>query len=136
MYKDKYEAAASLQWVTKPISVDHEVVERKKNLEIEERTEEEKGEGEKKKEDEIFDYDSYSVIPYEKVKVPMPLGYVWRYAQPCEKTKGVLMRFATINDKKQEKAERYSEYYKKHGNPNNPYYRPREEGEFSLFSGW
>ena len=77
-----------------------------------------------------IDYENATVIPHEKVTVPMPLGYVWRYAKPCEKANGVLMRFATTSDKKQERAEKHSEYYKRYGNPNNPNYRPFEEGNF------
>lgn len=124
--------------VTKPISVDHEAVDKKKNLDIEDKPVPDEDEGDKDSEqgrknslskpDCVLNYDEVSIIPHEQVAVPMPLGYVWRYAKPCEKAKGILMRFATLQDRKQERAERYSEYYKKHGNPNNPKYRPNEDG--------
>lgn len=47
----------------------------------------------------------------------MPPGY-WRLGTPHLKAKFLLMRFAFVTDKKPLRAERFSEYYKKHGNPN------------------
>lgn len=137
VYKNNQEAAASLLKVTKPISVDHEVVDKKKNLDIEDKPIPEEGEEEQPNAtnlgDKLLNYDSASVIPHEKISVPMPLGHVWRYAKPCQKASGILMRFATNQDRKQERAEHFSEYYKKHGNPNNPNYRlNNEEGLIKL----
>jgi hypothetical protein len=124
LYGDKYEAAASILKATKPVEVDPRIVEKKKSLLIEDKELEDETEPKLQKKDsmesesEPFDYDKCTVIPYKEVLVPMPLGHVWRLAKPCEKAKGILMRFALTADKKQERAEKHSEYYKKYGNPN------------------
>lgn len=49
--------------------------------------------------------------------VPVPPGY-WRLGVPCPKSKCILLRFSFKSDKKPYKAEKFSEYYKKYGNPN------------------
>lgn len=51
------------------------------------------------------------------IDVPIPPGY-WRLGIKHNKAKFILLRFAVKSDKKPFRAERFSEYYKKHGNPN------------------
>ncbi|XP_037793068.1 nuclear cap-binding protein subunit 3-like [Penaeus monodon] len=58
-----------------------------------------------------------SSITTEDVAIPVPPGR-WRLGVPCPRTKAILLRFASNKDKKEEGAERKSEYYRKHGNPN------------------
>lgn len=142
IYKDKYEAAASLLKITKPIAVDMDLVEKKKSLLIEEKPLSDEGESHSRKSSisgsdklSLLDYENSSVIPQEVVCVPMPLGHVWRFADPkSTNSKGILMRYAKTDDKKQERAEKHSEYYKKFGNPNNFNYRPDGNGEYSTLA--
>ncbi|XP_057322814.1 nuclear cap-binding protein subunit 3-like [Microplitis mediator] len=56
-------------------------------------------------------------IDVKAIDFPLPPG-VWRKGVECPKSKTILLRFATSSDKKQANAEKLSEYYKKHGNPN------------------
>ncbi|RDD47417.1 Nuclear cap-binding protein subunit 3 [Trichoplax sp. H2] len=42
----------------------------------------------------------------------------WRFGEPCSKAKLLLIRYATINDKKIKGIAKYSNYYLKYGNPN------------------
>ena len=56
-------------------------------------------------------------IDAKNIDYPLPPG-IWRKGIDCPKSKGLFMRFATISDKKQPRAEKMSEYYKKYGNPN------------------
>lgn len=51
------------------------------------------------------------------ISIPIPPGY-WRLGDVHSKAKCILLRFAYKTDKKPFKAERFSEYYKKYGNPN------------------
>lgn len=51
------------------------------------------------------------------ITTPIPPGY-WRLGTKHPKAKFLLVRFAFKSDKKPLKAERFSEYYKKYGNPN------------------
>lgn len=51
------------------------------------------------------------------ISCPIPPGY-WRLGKPHTKSKNILLRFAYRTDKKPYKAEKFSEYYKKYGNPN------------------
>jgi len=124
IYEDKYEAAASLLKSTKPVAVDPRLIEKKKSFVDDDTNPDDDAQNNLQRKDsdmsenEAFDYDKVDVIPYKEVVVPMPLGHVWRLAKPCDKSKGVLMRFALVSDKKQERAEKHSEYYKKYGNPN------------------
>ncbi|GFQ99886.1 nuclear cap-binding protein subunit 3 [Trichonephila clavata] len=53
----------------------------------------------------------------EVVEVPVPPGY-WRLGLPHSKTKAILLRFATKDDKKLPGAEKRSRYYQTYGNPN------------------
>lgn len=108
-YKDKYEAARSLLSVTKPITIEPRP-ERK-----------ETDEGGLEPEDEMLqdlDFHAADTVSSRYVTVAMPPGHTWRFAAPCPQARGILMRYATTQDKKQEKSERHSEYYKKFGNPN------------------
>lgn len=122
IFKDKYDAAVSILKTSKPIVMDPRILERKRSIaQSSDNDNNEKGENGEEKSDstiEDFDYDQVDVVPQSCITVPMPPGYVWRLAAPCEKAKGILVRFATKQDKKQERAERFSEYYKNYGNPN------------------
>ncbi|XP_049786475.1 nuclear cap-binding protein subunit 3-like [Schistocerca cancellata] len=51
------------------------------------------------------------------ITVPIPPG-LWRKGADYPKAKCILLRFSTRADKKYRHAEKLSEYYKKHGNPN------------------
>ncbi|KAF8785029.1 Nuclear cap-binding protein subunit 3 like protein [Argiope bruennichi] len=53
----------------------------------------------------------------EVVNVPVPPGY-WRIGIRHPKSKAILLRFATRDDKKLPGAEKRSQYYQKYGNPN------------------
>lgn len=57
------------------------------------------------------------VINVKDIKCPLPPG-LWRKGVDHEKSDGIFMRYATRSDKKQLHAEKLSDYYKKHGNPN------------------
>lgn len=50
------------------------------------------------------------------IDIPLPPGY-WRIGYPHEKSQFILLRFAKRTDKKPLRAERFSEYYRKYGNP-------------------
>lgn len=56
-------------------------------------------------------------IQLSDITIPIPPGY-WRLGTKHGKAKFILLRFALKSDKKPLKAERFSEYYKKYGNPN------------------
>lgn len=56
-------------------------------------------------------------ISIKDIDYPLPPG-IWRKGVDYPKSKGIFLRFATRADKKQINAEKKSEYYKKHGNPN------------------
>ncbi|XP_011308871.1 uncharacterized protein C17orf85 [Fopius arisanus] len=56
-------------------------------------------------------------ICLKDIDCPLPPG-LWRKGVDFAKSKGIFLRFATRNDKKQPRAEKMSEYYKKYGNPN------------------
>ncbi|XP_046418290.1 nuclear cap-binding protein subunit 3-like isoform X1 [Neodiprion fabricii] len=56
-------------------------------------------------------------IHSKDINCPLPPG-LWRKGIDCPKSKCILLRFATRADKKQPKAEKMSDYYKKYGNPN------------------
>lgn len=51
------------------------------------------------------------------VSIPTPPG-IWRLGFECPHAKALLMRFATRADRKIKGAERLSNYYRNHGNPN------------------
>ncbi|XP_014609202.1 PREDICTED: uncharacterized protein C17orf85 homolog [Polistes canadensis] len=56
-------------------------------------------------------------INIKDIDYPLPPG-IWRKGVDCPKSRRIFLRFATRSDKKQPNAEKMSEYYKKHGNPN------------------
>lgn len=56
-------------------------------------------------------------VDVAEISCPIPPGY-WRLGNSHPKSKNILLRFAYKTDKKPYKAERFSEYYKKYGNPN------------------
>lgn len=58
-----------------------------------------------------------SVVNVSDLNIPIPPGY-WRLGESCPKAKYILLRYAKRTDKKPFRAEKFSEYYKKHGNPN------------------
>lgn len=120
IYKTQYDAATSLMKASKPIEMDPRTVERKRSIVQASGETEKEDNAEEKSEtmNEDVEYDKVDAIPQSWITVPMPPGYVWRFGAPCEKAKGILVRFATKQDKKQERAERFSEYYQKYGNPN------------------
>ncbi|XP_015111548.1 nuclear cap-binding protein subunit 3 [Diachasma alloeum] len=66
---------------------------------------------------EVDDPKNESTINLKDVECPLPPG-LWRKGVDSPKSKGIFLRFATRNDKKQPRAEKMSEYYKKYGNPN------------------
>lgn len=71
-------------------------------------------------EDEFTDVDKdkkENCINIKDINCPLPPG-IWRKGVDYPKSKGIFLRFATRMDKKQAKAEKLSEYYKKYGNPN------------------
>ncbi|KAF5279160.1 hypothetical protein FQR65_LT03406 [Abscondita terminalis] len=61
--------------------------------------------------------DNDDSVNLSDITVPIPPGY-WRLGISHPKAKFLLLRFAFKTDKKPLKAERFSEYYKKYGNPN------------------
>lgn len=67
--------------------------------------------------DEAGDKKNENSVNIKDIKCPLPPG-LWRKGIDCPKSKCILLRFATRADKKQPNAEKLSEYYKKHGNPN------------------
>lgn len=56
-------------------------------------------------------------VDITEISCPIPPGF-WRLGKPHLKAKNLLLRFACRTDKKPFKAEKFSEYYKKYGNPN------------------
>lgn len=122
IYSDRFDAAAAMMKMSKRILMDPLIVERKRSIvqssEVDKDTEDNSEEKADNNMNEDIDYDKADEIPQSWITVPMPPGYVWRLGAPCDKAKGILVRFATKNDKKQERAERFSEYYKNYGNPN------------------
>ena len=61
--------------------------------------------------------DDNNTISLKDIQCPLPPG-LWRKGIDCPKSKSILLRFATRNDKKHPNAEKMSDYYKKYGNPN------------------
>ncbi|KAF5269700.1 hypothetical protein FQA39_LY08623 [Lamprigera yunnana] len=57
------------------------------------------------------------LVNVNEISAPIPRGY-WRFGIAHPKAKCLLLRFAFKTDKKPLKAEKFSEYYKKYGNPN------------------
>lgn len=62
-------------------------------------------------------WESQEPVDLIDISVPIPPGF-WRLGKPHSKAKTILFRFAFKTDRKAFKAEKLSEYYKKHGNPN------------------
>ncbi|CAL1265125.1 unnamed protein product [Larinioides sclopetarius] len=58
-----------------------------------------------------------SKVAAEIVDVPVPPGH-WRLGVAHPKSKAILLRFASKDDKKLPGAEKRSQYYQKYGNPN------------------
>ncbi|KAJ8938877.1 hypothetical protein NQ318_016081 [Aromia moschata] len=56
-------------------------------------------------------------VDMSEIMIPVPPGY-WRLGKNHPKAKSLLLRFAFKTDKKPIKAEKFSKYYKKYGNPN------------------
>lgn len=56
-------------------------------------------------------------IHVSDITIPIPPGY-WRLGIKHKKARFILLRFAVKSDKKPIRAEKFSEYYKKYGNPN------------------
>lgn len=56
-------------------------------------------------------------VDVAEISCPIPPGF-WRLGKPHTKAKNILLRFAYRTDKKPYKAEKFSEYYRKYGNPN------------------
>ncbi|CAL8081724.1 unnamed protein product [Orchesella dallaii] len=134
IFDNKYDAATSMIKTSKPILMDPGLAERKRSM-VETSSSDankEKDETNEEKKDamsEDFDFDKAEAIPQSWITVPMPPGYVWRLGTPCEKARGILVRYATKHDKKQERAERFSEFYKNYGNPNKSGGREDSRGE-------
>ncbi|GLV32315.1 hypothetical protein CBL_00974 [Carabus blaptoides fortunei] len=57
------------------------------------------------------------LVHVSELDIPVPPGY-WRLGMSHCKSKYLLFRFAKRTDRKPYKAERFSQYYKKYGNPN------------------
>lgn len=101
IFKNAYEAANCLLHCSKPIAAPKDKpAESAQDME------------------ESFDYSKVDQVPHEMIAVAMPPGHVWRFAAPCASARGILMRYPTTYDRKQEKSERLSEYYRNFGNPN------------------
>ena len=65
------------------------------------------------------DEDEMDQETIEKLNTSVPSAPgVWRMGLEYPKANGLLIRFATRNDRKVKGAERFSQYYTKHGNPN------------------
>lgn len=56
-------------------------------------------------------------VDIKEIRCPLPPG-IWRKGYSYGESKNIFLRFATRSDKKGYHAEKMSEYYKKHGNPN------------------
>lgn len=57
------------------------------------------------------------IVEESLVSIPTPPG-VWRLGLECPHAKALVMRLATRTDRKIKGAERLSQYYRNHGNPN------------------
>uniref|UniRef100_T1JJE9 Nuclear cap-binding protein subunit 3 n=1 Tax=Strigamia maritima TaxID=126957 RepID=T1JJE9_STRMM len=66
---------------------------------------------------DVDDVKNVGINDAQKLGIPVPPGQ-WVVGFPHEKSKGILMRFALKSDKKVPGAEKRSQYYLKHGNPN------------------
>jgi hypothetical protein len=62
--------------------------------------------------------DGESLVHPNDVKISVPPGHVWRLGPATGKASSIIMRFATVDDRKIPRAERRSAYYRKYGNPN------------------
>ncbi|KAG8042723.1 hypothetical protein G9C98_005363 [Cotesia typhae] len=71
----------------------------------------------KEEDDTMEGLEKKLAVSIKDIDFPLPPG-IWRKGVDCAKSKTVLLRFATTSDKKPANAEKMSEYYKKHGNPN------------------
>ncbi|CAG5089674.1 Similar to NCBP3: Nuclear cap-binding protein subunit 3 (Gallus gallus) [Cotesia congregata] len=71
----------------------------------------------KEEDDAMEGLEKKPAVSIKDIDFPLPPG-IWRKGVECAKSKTVLLRFATTSDKKPANAEKMSEYYKKHGNPN------------------
>ncbi|XP_058795664.1 nuclear cap-binding protein subunit 3-like [Phymastichus coffea] len=58
-----------------------------------------------------------NTIHIKDIRCPLPPG-IWRKGNNYHESRNIFLRFAMRTDKKGYHAERMSEYYKKHGNPN------------------
>ncbi|CAG0920220.1 unnamed protein product [Notodromas monacha] len=58
------------------------------------------------------------LIHPSEVAIAVPPGFVWRLGPPCPKANVIIIRFATVEDRKRPWAEKRSDFYKKYGNPN------------------
>ncbi|KAI4502811.1 hypothetical protein M0802_001855 [Mischocyttarus mexicanus] len=67
--------------------------------------------------EETDDKTNTNEINIKDIDYPLPPG-IWRKGVDYAKSKRIFLRFANRSDKKQHNAEKMSEYYKKHGNPN------------------
>lgn len=61
--------------------------------------------------------DPKGTVDARDITIPIPPG-LWRKGVECGKAKCILLRFSTRNDRKPPQAEKLSEYYRIHGNPN------------------
>ncbi|XP_015174415.1 PREDICTED: nuclear cap-binding protein subunit 3-like [Polistes dominula] len=66
---------------------------------------------------EVDEKKNTNEINIKDIDYPLPPG-IWRKGVDCPKSRRIFLRFANRSDKKQPNAEKMSEYYKKHGNPN------------------
>ncbi|XP_043504224.1 nuclear cap-binding protein subunit 3-like [Polistes fuscatus] len=66
---------------------------------------------------EVDEKKNTNEINIKDIDYPLPPG-IWRKGVDFPKSRRIFLRFATRSDKKQPNAEKMSEYYKKHGNPN------------------
>lgn len=66
---------------------------------------------------ETADHDMTTEEASARPPIPAPPG-IWRKGQECFKAKALLLRFATKGDRKMKGAEKMSQYYRLHGNPN------------------
>lgn len=71
----------------------------------------------KNAEGETMDHEEAVSEPEAAVPIPTPPG-IWRLGFECQHAKALVMRFATRADRKIKGAERLSQYYRNHGNPN------------------
>lgn len=139
VWLDKISAARALHFVSKPIKnlpVRGPCDPFIKEFEGEEQTEESSGnpgrsvllcnanrevelqeEGETQDDAEDKENALMDAVDLSEISCPIPPGF-WRLGVAHAKAKYVLLRFAYKTDKKPYKAEKFSEYYKKYGNPN------------------